>query len=85
MKVFIKLLTGSTVTLEVEHTDTVAAVKQRIQQAEGIPAAQQRLIFAGKQMEDHKTLQDCNILKESVIHLAPAMRAQSHSPPPAFP
>lgn len=82
MKVFIKLLTGKTVTLEVAHTDTVAAVKDRIQHAEGITAAQQRLVFAGKQLEDHQTLQDCNILKESVIHLAPSSRAQSHSPPP---
>jgi hypothetical protein len=85
MQIFIKLLTGRSITLEVAHTDTVAAVKARVEQEEGIAAAQQRLIFGGKQLEDHRTLQDCNILKESVIHLAPAQRGQSHSPPPPGP
>jgi len=83
MQIFIKLLTGRTITLEVAHTDTVASVKARIQQEEGIAPEQQRLIFAGKQLDDHSRLQDCSILKDSTIHLATSTRGQSHSPPPA--
>jgi hypothetical protein len=82
MQIFIKLLAGKTVTLEIAHTDTVATVKARVEQEEGIAAHQQRLIFAGKQLEDHQTLQQCNILKDSVLHCAVQTRGQSHSPPP---
>jgi hypothetical protein len=85
MQIFIKLLAGKTVTLEVAHTDTAATVKARIEQVEGIAAHQQRLVFGGKQIEDHHTLQQCNILKDSVIHLAVQTRGQSHSPPPPVP
>lgn len=73
-QIFVKSINGKTRTVQVESTDTVKAVKQKIAEAEGIQVDEQRLIYAGKNLEDNKTMSDYNIGSETTLHLVLRVR-----------
>ena len=76
MQIFVKTLTGNTVTVDMEPFETLKNMKQKIQNKVGIPPDQQRLIFAGEQLEDSRTLSDYGIVSESTIHMVLRLRGQ---------
>ena len=69
MQIYVKTLTGKTITLTVDPFDSIANVKFYIQDIEGIPPFRQRIIFAGKQLEDSRTVSECSIQNESTLHI----------------
>eukprot|EP00292_Cryptomonas_paramecium_P032418 CAMPEP_0113681034 /NCGR_PEP_ID=MMETSP0038_2-20120614/11722_1 /TAXON_ID=2898 /ORGANISM="Cryptomonas paramecium" /LENGTH=77 /DNA_ID=CAMNT_0000599625 /DNA_START=147 /DNA_END=380 /DNA_ORIENTATION=+ /assembly_acc=CAM_ASM_000170 len=74
MQIKVKTLTGKEIEFDIEPTDTVRRIKERVEEKEGIPPQQQRLIFGGKQMHDDKTASDYNLEGGSTLHLVLALR-----------
>ena len=82
MHIFVKTFDGTNLTVEAEPNEMVKAIKAKIYDAEGILPEQQRLIFAGKELEDEKTLSDYNVQKESTIHLILRLNSEEETPAP---
>ncbi|KAL6776986.1 UBQ2 [Auxenochlorella protothecoides x Auxenochlorella symbiontica] len=74
MMIKVKTLTGKEIEIDIEPNDSIARIKERVEEREGIPPVQQRLIFAGKQMNDDKLAKEYNIEGGSVLHLVLALR-----------
>ncbi|KDR21761.1 NEDD8 [Zootermopsis nevadensis] len=79
MLIKVKTLTGKEIEIDIEPTDKVERIKERVEEKEGIPPQQQRLIFSGKQMNDEKTAQDYKVQGGSVLHLVLALRGGSET------
>ncbi len=69
MQIFVKNLSGKTIAFDVELSDTIQSVKEKVTQRDGIPVEQQRLIYSGKQLENAKTLSEYDIQKDGTLHL----------------
>lgn len=79
LQIFVKSLTGKTTTICVEPSEEINSVKTRIQEIEGIPTDPQRSIFAGKQLKDECTLNECNIENEDTIHMVLCLRSHART------